>query len=108
VVGLPVPARGQVWNYIQGSHQTRVLILSSDEYNQHDRFQPLGLLVLREGVGGPLQPRLTAGDPLPDSFVHVARPVRIVRTGLRTNLGFVGEATMMAVELGLREVYELP
>ena len=28
------PLRGQVWEYVQGSRQYRVVIVSNDEYNE--------------------------------------------------------------------------
>ena len=105
----PAPLRGQVWEYVQGSRQYRVVIVSNDEYNVLPGAVPWGLVVDR---GAPAVPgylvRLTADDPLPGAAVLVPRILRCDRTALRHNLGFVTNESMNAVERGLREFLNLP
>jgi len=105
------PVRGQVWEYIAGSHQFRVLIVSNDEYNDRPDIEALGLLVPRrtpDPAMGDLAPIMAAGDPLPGSAALVAHSMRLLRSGLRRNLGFVSNATLSAVEDGLRDFLVLP
>lgn len=103
------PQRGQVWEYVQGSHQYRVLIISNDEYNELPGAIPWALVLQR---GAPAIPgfliELTADDPLPGAVVVVARVLRCDPTALRHNLGFVTNDTLNAVERGLREFLNLP
>ena len=103
------PARGQVWEYIAGPRQYRAVVLSSDEYNSRPEFQPVGLLAARDAPPvGVLGVRLGTADPLPGATVRVAAPIRLVRTGLVRNLGWLTEPTMVAVERAVRDFFELP
>lgn len=87
----------------------RVVILSSDEYNSQEEFQPVGVLVIRQTLQvGVLGVRLGPGDPLPGATVMANAPIRIVRSGLRTALGWLTDASMIAVEQAVRDLYELP
>lgn len=47
-------------------------------------------------------------DPLPGAVVLASHPVRLLRTGIGHNLGFVCERTMSFVEYAMREFFELP
>jgi mRNA-degrading endonuclease toxin of MazEF toxin-antitoxin module len=107
VTGAPV--RGQVWEYVQGSRQHRVLIVSSDEYNEHPNALPWALVLERgaPSVPGFLVP-LAADDPLPGAAVVVPRVVRCDPSALRHCLGYLGNASLNAVERGLRELLNLP
>ena len=103
------PVRGQVWEYIQGSRQYRVLIVSNDEYNEQARAMPWALVVQREApkTAGHLI-EMTDGDPLPGAVVAVPLVLRCDPTGLRRNLGFVQDDTLNTVERALRDLLALP
>jgi len=47
------PLRGQVLEYVQGSRQYRIVIISGDEYNENSAAVPWGLVIDREGRGIP-------------------------------------------------------
>ncbi len=100
--------RGQIWAYIQGSRQYRILIISNDEFNGLDGVFPWGLRVARDAPGGGLLVRLDESDPLPGASVDVTAVVRIDRTALRENLGFIAPSTLNAVEAALRDFLNLP
>jgi mRNA-degrading endonuclease toxin of MazEF toxin-antitoxin module len=103
------PQRGQVWEYVQGSHQYRILIISNDEYNELTGAIPWALTVERTAAGVPgFLVVLTADDPLPGAVVVVPRVLRCNPDALRHNLGFVANDTLNAVERGLREFLNLP
>lgn len=101
--------RGQVWEYIQGSRQYRVLIVSNDEYNELPGVVPWALTVERGGRGVPgFVVQLTDDDPLPGATVVIPRVIRCDASALRRNLGFVSNGTMNTIERGLREFLNLP
>ena len=104
-----VPQRGQVWEYVQGSRQYRILIVSNDEYNELPNAVPWALVIERTApsIPGYLVP-MGSDDPLPGAVVTVPRVLRCDPTALRHNLGFVANATLNAVERGLREFLNLP
>jgi len=109
VVAVPAPLRGQVWEYTSGSRQYRVLIISSDEYNDTERAFPWALGIEREAPAVPgYLIRLSAADPLTGAAVDVTRVVRVDTTALRRVLGYVSTETLNAVERGLREFLSLP
>jgi mRNA interferase MazF len=103
------PQRGQVWEYVQGSRQYRVLIVSNDEYNELDGAIAWALVIEREApvIPGYLV-RLTEDDPLPGAAVVIPRVLRCDPAALRRMVGFVGDPTLNAVERGLREFLDLP
>jgi mRNA-degrading endonuclease toxin of MazEF toxin-antitoxin module len=106
-------ARGQVWSYVQGSRQYRVLVISNDEFNALPAVGPWALRVDRAPAGAPvvdidLLIRMTGDDPLPGAYVNVPAVVRVDETALRDNLGVVSHATMAAVEHAIRDFLELP
>jgi hypothetical protein len=103
------PQRGQIWDYVQGSRQYRILIISGDEYNELPGALPWALAIDRgpgqiPGYLVPLGPQ----DPLPGAVVVVARVLRCDSTALRHNLGFATAETINAVDRGLREFLALP
>jgi mRNA-degrading endonuclease toxin of MazEF toxin-antitoxin module len=101
--------RGQVWAYVQGSRQYRILIISNDEYNETPGAVPWALVVERGATTIPgYVVELVASDPMPGSVVVVPRVLRCDTSALRHNLGFVSDATMNALERGLREFLDLP
>lgn len=100
--------RGQIWAYIQGSRQYRILIISNDEFNGVDGVFPWGLRISRDAPDGGLIVRLDLGDPLPGAAVDVTAVVRVDRAALRENLGFVAPSTLNAVETALRDFLNLP
>jgi mRNA-degrading endonuclease toxin of MazEF toxin-antitoxin module len=101
--------RGQIWEYIQGSRQHRILIVSDNEYNESPDAVPWALVLERAAPAIPgYLVELTAEDPLPGATVVVPRVLRCDPSALRHNLGFVGNHTMNAVERGLREFLNLP
>jgi mRNA interferase MazF len=101
--------RGQVWTYALGSRQYRVLIVSNDEYTEDPGIHPLALTISRQTPDlGTLTPIMSADDPLSGARVLIPHPVRIDRTALRDCHGFVSNATMRAVEHGLRDYLVLP
>lgn len=103
------PRRGAVWEYVQGSRQYRVLIVSNDEYNELSGAVPWALAVERAATGIPgYLVVLDENDPLPGAAVIIPRVLRCDPTALRHNLGFVINDTMNAVERGLREFLTLP
>jgi mRNA-degrading endonuclease toxin of MazEF toxin-antitoxin module len=108
-VNAEFPQRGQVWEYVQGSRQYRILIVSNDEYNELPNAVPWALVVERSApsIPGYLVP-MVAGDPLPVGVVAVPRVLRCDQTALRHSLGFVSNNTLNAVERGLREFLNLP
>jgi hypothetical protein len=99
--------RGQVWEYISGSRQYRVVVVSSDEFSGDADLRPWGLVILRTAPDS-LVVALARDDPLAGAYVHVPVVLRLDPTGLRTNLGYLSHSTMIAVELALREFLELP
>ena len=103
------PRRGEVWEYIQGSRQYRVLIVSNDEYNELPGAVPWALAVERAATGIPgYLVVLGDSDPLPGAAVIIPRVLRCDPTALRHNLGFVVNDTINAVGRGLREFLTLP
>ena len=103
------PLRGQLWEYVQGSRQYRVLIISNDEYNELPGAIPWALAVERGATGIPgYLVELGADDPLPGTVVVIPRVVRCDTTALRHNLGFVTNSALNAIERGLREFLNLP
>lgn len=103
-------SRGQVWTYIVGSRQTRVLIISSDEINGIDTMPPWGLLIDREGpVGWETSLLVTMGydDPIDSAIVLIPAVLRLDRNGLREAHGYLSDETMARVEYGLREFLDL-
>jgi mRNA-degrading endonuclease toxin of MazEF toxin-antitoxin module len=109
VVGGGYPQRGEIWDYVQGSRQYRILIVSNDEYNEMPGAIPWALSVERDApaIPGYLVP-LDSGDPLPGAVVVIPRVLRCDPTALRRKLGFVRNETINAVERGLREFLNLP
>ena len=103
-------SRGQVWEYVAGSRQYRVLIVSNDEYNEQPGLRPWALPIDRGRTSAmpSLFVKLAATDPLPGAFVAIPDVLRIDRDALRANLGRIGGESMNAVEHGLREFLELP
>jgi mRNA-degrading endonuclease toxin of MazEF toxin-antitoxin module len=102
-----VVSRGEVWEYIAGSQQYRVLVISNDEWNDQPSVSPWGLFIARTGPQT-LTVRLTDSDPLPAAVVHIPKVLRIDPSGLRTNLGHVSHDTMNAIEEALRDFLALP
>jgi mRNA-degrading endonuclease toxin of MazEF toxin-antitoxin module len=103
------PLRGQVWEYVLGSRQYRVVIVSNDEYNELPQAVPWALVVERSAPTIPgFLVRLTDDDPLPGAAVVVPRVVRCDPSALRHCLGFLTNHSMNAVERGLREFLNLP
>lgn len=103
------PRRGEVWEYVQGSRQYRVLIISNDEYNELPGAVPWALVLGRAGAVIPgYLVLLGARDPLPGAMVVIPRVLRCDPSALRRNLGFVTSDTISAVERGLREFLTLP
>ena len=100
--------RGQIWAYVQGSRQYRILIISNDEFNHEDGVLPWAVRVTRDAPSNDLFVRLTPDDPLPGAAVDVTGVIRVDRTALRENLGFVAPATLDAVEFALRDFLNLP
>jgi mRNA interferase MazF len=105
-----VVRRGQVWTLLRGGSQYRVLIISSDEYNEVAELAIWALVVSRDVPhANQLAVRLGAGGPLSGAFVKIHGVVQILdRASLRTSHGFVSHPTMNAAENGLREFLELP
>lgn len=93
---------------VAGSRQYRILIISNDEFNDSDLVSPWGLAVQRTAVPSELFVPLTAEDPLSGAFVDVTRVMRIDRTALRENYGFISNTTLNAVEYALRSFLNLP
>jgi hypothetical protein len=108
--GSRTPARGQVWEYVQGSHQYRILIISNDEYNKLTGAIPWALALERHG-GGSIPGYLVEfgpDDPLPGATVVIPRVFRCDPLALRRCLGFATAPTLAAVDRGLREFLTLP
>ncbi|GEM_PF-1692341 len=102
-------ARGEVWEYVQGSRQYRILIISNDAYNELPGAVPWALVLERGAAGIPgYLVELVATDPLPGAMVVIPRVLRCDAAALRHKLGFVTNETMNAVERGLREFLNLP
>jgi mRNA-degrading endonuclease toxin of MazEF toxin-antitoxin module len=109
VVNPGHPVRGQVWDYTQGSHQYRILIVSNDEYNELPGALPWALALERDAPAIPgYLVELAEDDPLPGAVVVVPRVLRVDPTALRRCRGSVAGATLGAVERGLREFLSLP
>jgi mRNA-degrading endonuclease toxin of MazEF toxin-antitoxin module len=109
VVTSNYPQRGQVWEYVQGSRQYRVVIASNDEYNELPGAFPWALVLERSATDIPgYLIELTGEDPLPGAVVVVPRVVRCDTSALRRDLGFVTNETMNAIDRGLREFLNLP
>ena len=103
------PIRGQVWEYVQGSRQYRVVIVSNDEYDEFPDAVPWALAIERTAPSVPgFLVKLTADDPLAGAVVVVPRVLRCDSSALRNLLGFLSNASMNAVERGLREFLNLP
>jgi mRNA-degrading endonuclease toxin of MazEF toxin-antitoxin module len=101
--------RGQVREYTQGSRQYRVLIVSSDEYNELPGAMPWGLVVQRDTPRTPAPlVELGPADPLSGASVMIPLVVRCDPSALRRNLGFVANDTLNAVERELRDHLNLP
>jgi hypothetical protein len=60
LVTATFPRRGQIWEYVQGSRQYRILIVSNDEYNEQPSAVPWALAIER---GAPASPGYTSGWP---------------------------------------------
>ena len=103
--------RGEVRDYVVGSRQLRVLIVSSDDYTGPG-MQRWGLVVTPRQAdtraAGRLLVTLGPGDPQRGQVVHIPLVLRIDASAVRTNYGFVTGDTMNAVERGLRAFLELP
>jgi mRNA-degrading endonuclease toxin of MazEF toxin-antitoxin module len=104
---MRVVSRGEVWEYIVGSQQYRVLVISNDEWNDQPGVSPWGLFIARTGPQA-LAVRLTDSDPLPGAVVHIPKVFRVDPSGLRTNLGHASHDTMNAIEEALRDFLALP
>jgi mRNA-degrading endonuclease toxin of MazEF toxin-antitoxin module len=103
------PLRGQVWEYVQGSRQYRVVIVSNDEYNEFPDAVPWALAVERNAPNVPgFLVGLSEDDPLAGAVVVVPRVIRCDTSALRHCLGFLSNTSMNAVERGLREFLNLP
>lgn len=103
------PLRGQVWEYVQGSHRYRILVVSNDEYNELPGAIPWALALERDAPAIPgYLVTLNDGDPLPGAVVVVPRVLRCDPTALLRCLGQVTGETLVAVERGLREFLDLP
>ncbi len=101
--------RGQVWEYVAGSQQYRVVLVSGDEYNAIPKAAPWGLMIQRQAPAIPdYLIELTGADPLPGATIVIPTVLRCQPTGLVRNLGFLSENTMNAVERALREFLTLP
>ena len=100
--------RGEVWTLVRGSRQYRVLIVSNDEYNVLEDVTPWGLIIDRIVADSDLLVPLVAYDPLPGATVDASAVVRVDRSALRDNHGFVGNDTMNRVEYALRDLLNLP
>lgn len=101
--------RGEIWEYVQGSRQYRILVISNDEFNELPGAVPWALTLERGpgGIPGYLV-ELAASDPLPGAVVVIPRVLRCDPSAMRHNLGFVSSDTMNKVERGLREFLNLP
>ena len=99
-------SRGEVWEYIAGSQQYRVLVISNDEWNDQPGVSPWGLFIARTGPQT-LTVGLTESDPLPGAVVHIPKVLRIDPSGLRANCGHVSHDTMHTVEEALRDFLAL-
>lgn len=103
------PIRGQVWEHVRGSRQFRVLIISSDEYNEYPDATPWAVTVERGSASIPgYAVQLGYDDPLPAAVVVIPHVLRCDTTALRRCLGFVTSDSMNAVERSLREFLSLP
>lgn len=101
--------RGQVWEYVAGSQQYRVVLISGDEYNAIPKTAPWGLVIQRQAPAIPdYLIELTNADPLSGAAVVVPTVLRCQPTGLVRPLGFLSEDTMNTVERALREFLTLP
>jgi mRNA-degrading endonuclease toxin of MazEF toxin-antitoxin module len=109
MVRVTHPRRGEVWEFVQGSRQYRVLIVSNDEFNEMPGTLPWALPVGHEirAVPGHLV-AMTTKDPLPGGIVVVSRVMRCEPSAMRHNLGFVADETINRVERGLRDFLNLP
>lgn len=100
---------GQVWEYVAGSQQYRVVIVSGEEYNIIPKVAPWGLLIQRQAPAIPdYLIRLTEADPIPGAAVIVPNVLRCQPTGLVRMIGYLSHDTMSAVESALREFLALP
>ena len=102
--------RGEVWEYIVGSRQYRVLVISNDEFNEEAMVRPWGLPIDRAHTAVPsgLMIRLGEDDPLSGATVYVADVLRLDRSALRRSLGYLSHPSMEAVESALRDFLALP
>jgi len=100
--------RGQVRDYVVGSRQVRVLVISSDNYPYP---APWGLLVSPprsdHETPGRLLVRLRPDDPRAGEEVSIPAVLRIDESAVRTDCGFITNETMNDVERGLRAFLEL-
>jgi mRNA-degrading endonuclease toxin of MazEF toxin-antitoxin module len=109
VVGARPLRRGQVWAYVAGSQQYRILILSGEDFNELAGAQPWAVTIRR--TGAPLTDYLIAlgpQDPLTGSLVEIPRVLRCDPSALREIVGYVSAQTMRLVEHAVRELLELP
>ena len=93
---------------VRGSQQYRLLIISNDECNDEPDIDPWGVLVVRVDAVPDMVIRLSPEDPLSGAVVDFTRVMRVDRTALRDNHGFVSNDTMNAVEYALRDFLNLP
>lgn len=93
------PRRSQIWEYVLGSRQFRVLIISTDEYNEQPGAYPWALVIEREAPSVPGYVVELPGG----SAVIIPRVVRVDPSALRYLVGLIGDERMTAVERGLRD-----
>jgi hypothetical protein len=97
-----------VWEYVQGSRQYRILIVSNDEYNELPRGAA-GSGARTRGHRDPGVPgRARRRRPAARRHGRHPRVLRCDPSALRHNLGFVTNDTIDAVERGLWEFLTLP
>jgi hypothetical protein len=100
---------GQVREYIAGSQQYRIVVLSGEDFDTLDGAQPWAVMIRRTGAALtdfliPLGP----ADPLTGSIVEIPRVMRCDPSGLHALVGYVSPPTMRLAEHAVRELVELP
>jgi len=94
---------------VAGAQRYRVLIISSDEYNERPGASPWGLSVTPHDPGPAIYTvALTVDDAITHGTVVVPYVMRCNPAGLVRSVGFVSERTYRTVEYSLREFLELP